>query len=115
MVIDFYPAHLIWKVYQGLDLLTLSAMLPSSHPQKKMFFVALYMVAIGQGGHKPCVQAFGADQFHGENPAESNAKSFWFTGLLHHMSIENKWSANRWLLLWLLPLLALYTSGGMLQ
>ncbi|CAO2835338.1 unnamed protein product [Amaranthus hypochondriacus] len=86
----------------GLGLLTLSAMLPSlncinedtmnshtfgrsSHSQTMMFFIALYMVAIGQGGHKPCVQAFGADQFDGENPAESKAKSsffnWWYFGL----------------------------------
>ncbi|XP_057533327.1 protein NRT1/ PTR FAMILY 5.10-like isoform X2 [Amaranthus tricolor] len=69
----------------GLGLLTLSAMLPSSDSQTMMFFIALYMVAIGQGGHKPCVQAFGADQFDGENPAESKAKSsffnWWYFGL----------------------------------
>ncbi|KNA04046.1 hypothetical protein SOVF_203290 [Spinacia oleracea] len=73
----------------GLGLLTLSAMLPSlscidggpgssAHLQTIIFFVALYLVAIGQGGHKPCVQAFGADQFDGEDPSESKAKSSFF-------------------------------------
>ncbi|KAH9627024.1 hypothetical protein KSS87_020673, partial [Heliosperma pusillum] len=86
----------------GLGLLTLSAMLPSlncpthdrsiksvpecsSHLQTTIFFGALYLVAIGQGGHKPCVQAFGADQFDGNDPAESKAKSsffnWWYFGL----------------------------------
>ncbi|KAH9627026.1 hypothetical protein KSS87_020675 [Heliosperma pusillum] len=86
----------------GLGLLTLSAMLPSldcpahgrsiksvpgclSHLRTMMFFGALYLVAIGQGGYKPCVQAFGADQFDGSDPEESKAKSsffnWWYFGL----------------------------------
>ncbi|KAH8490136.1 hypothetical protein H0E87_022596 [Populus deltoides] len=79
----------------GLSLLTLSAVLPSSRDsgcqtadaislcspdprQVIVFFFSLYIVAIGQGGHKPCVQAFGADQFDGQHPEESKAKSSFF-------------------------------------
>ncbi|KAB1204745.1 Protein NRT1/ PTR FAMILY 5.10 [Morella rubra] len=79
----------------GLGLLTLSSILPSlsssdcqnttkvipcSPPQAQVifFFVSLYLVALAQGGHKPCVQAFGADQFDGQNPKESKAKSSFF-------------------------------------
>ncbi|KAH9627020.1 hypothetical protein KSS87_020669, partial [Heliosperma pusillum] len=86
----------------GLGLLTLSTMLPSvncpthgssnesvpgclSGLQTMILFGALYLVAFGQGGHKPCVQAFGADQFDGDDPLESKAKSsffnWWFFGL----------------------------------
>ena len=76
-------------------MLTLSAMLPSlstssdssdtkilqgssSRVQEILFFVSLYMVAVGQGGHKPCVQAFGADQFDGQDSEECRAKSSFF-------------------------------------
>jgi peptide/histidine transporter 3/4 len=80
---------------QGLGLLTLSSMFPSlsssdcqdtsklspcSPPQSQviLFFFSLYLVALGQGGHKPCVQAFGADQFDGQDPEDCKAKSSFF-------------------------------------
>lgn len=73
---------------QGLGLLTLSAVLasPSSFQGGSgrpvfdvvLFFSALYLVAFAQGGHKPCVQAFGCDQFDGEDPQECIAKFSFF-------------------------------------
>ncbi|KAF8411892.1 hypothetical protein HHK36_004450 [Tetracentron sinense] len=87
----------------GLGLLTLSAVLPSlsspdcrnnnditscpppSRFQVVFFFSSLYLVALAQGGHKPCVQAFGADQFDGRDPEECKSKSsffnWWYFGL----------------------------------
>ncbi|XP_028773300.1 protein NRT1/ PTR FAMILY 5.10 isoform X2 [Neltuma alba] len=74
----------------GLGMLSLSAMLPSCTTlelelascspklQVMLFFFSLYLVAIGQGGHKPCVQAFGADQFDNHHPEECKARSSFF-------------------------------------
>ncbi|XP_058194895.1 protein NRT1/ PTR FAMILY 5.10-like isoform X1 [Rhododendron vialii] len=79
----------------GLGLLTLSAVLPSissldclngaeiiSCPplwfQEILFFFSLYLVAVALGGHKPCVLAFGADQFDGQDSEESKSKSSFF-------------------------------------
>ena len=68
-----------WYQIQGLVLLTLSAVFPalspsncpkrnktiSCSPQLQIIFfsLSLYLVAVGLGGHKSCIQAFGADQF----------------------------------------------------
>lgn len=74
-----------------MTLLTLSASVPglkpsncnsdTCHPnsgQTAVFFVALYMIALGTGGIKPCVSSFGADQFDENDEAEKIKKSSFF-------------------------------------
>ena len=94
-------------VWQGLGLLTLSSVLTSltgfdcqfknitscSPPQIQviLFLFSLYLVAVAEGGHKPCTQAFGADQFDGQDPEECKAKSsffnWWYFGASAGVSI----------------------------
>ncbi|CAL4913447.1 unnamed protein product [Urochloa decumbens] len=76
----------------GLAILTLSASVPALQPptclgtacaeagllQYGVFFIGLYMIALGTGGIKPCVSSFGADQFDDTDPAERAKKSSFF-------------------------------------
>ncbi|KAG6431971.1 hypothetical protein SASPL_103543 [Salvia splendens] len=68
----------------GLGSLSVSAALnPSDSSSPPLidvifFFFALYLIAFAVGGHKPCLQAFGADQFDDENERELRSKSSFF-------------------------------------
>ncbi|VFQ61402.1 unnamed protein product [Cuscuta campestris] len=69
----------------GLTLLVVAST-PSMRHDGGLFFVALYIISVGEGGHKPCVQAFAADQFAEELPEEKAAKSsffnWWYLGIV---------------------------------
>ncbi|XP_071700947.1 protein NRT1/ PTR FAMILY 5.6-like [Rutidosis leptorrhynchoides] len=80
----------------GLILLTMSSMVPSLKPCEShvqclqtrkvheiVFFVAIYMISVGTGGHKPSLESFGADQFDDNHPDERKKK----------MSFFNWWNA----------------------
>lgn len=68
---------------QGLATLTVAVAIPHSQIKAPLFFASLYLVAIGQGGHKPCVQAFGADQFKEETKEERRTKNSFFNWWYH--------------------------------
>ena len=63
---------------QGMVLLILSVSVIPWRYRKALFFFALYILAVGEGGHKPCVQTFAADQFDQNLPEEKKAKSSFF-------------------------------------
>mmetsp|Transcript_33936 Transcript_33936/g.96157 ORF Transcript_33936/g.96157 Transcript_33936/m.96157 type:complete len:662 (-) Transcript_33936:13-1998(-) len=50
----------------------------SSTFQLVMLYIALYIIALGTGGIKPNVAAFGADQFDDHNPADVRSKKSFF-------------------------------------
>ncbi|KAL3536491.1 hypothetical protein ACH5RR_004952 [Cinchona calisaya] len=74
----------------GMTLLTLSASVHGLKPacdkdscnptstQTAVCFTALYLIALGTGGIKPCVSSFGADQFDETDDAERKKKSSFF-------------------------------------
>ncbi|XP_048527439.1 protein NRT1/ PTR FAMILY 8.3-like [Triticum urartu] len=73
----FFAVYLI-----GMAAMSISASLrpdgSSSSPQSVIFFLGLYMMAIGAGGIKPCVSSFGADQFDDTDPTERLKKNSFF-------------------------------------
>ncbi|KAF6165803.1 hypothetical protein GIB67_012700 [Kingdonia uniflora] len=74
----------------GMTLLTLSASVNGLKPsctgnvcnptqiQSTVFFISMYMIALGTGGIKPCVSSFGADQFDDNDENEKKHKSSFF-------------------------------------
>ncbi|KVI00764.1 hypothetical protein Ccrd_020983, partial [Cynara cardunculus var. scolymus] len=70
----------------GLLLLVVSVeKIPLKH-RILPFFLALYIINIGEGGHRPCIQTFAADQFDDNLAAEKLAKSsffnWWYLGIV---------------------------------
>ncbi|KAG2326509.1 hypothetical protein Bca4012_035466 [Brassica carinata] len=80
----------------GLVLLTMSWFIPGLKPchqevcveprkaHEIAFFIAIYLISIGTGGHKPSLESFGADQFDEGHAEERKMK----------MSYFNWWSAG---------------------
>ncbi|CAM8980973.1 unnamed protein product [Rhodiola kirilowii] len=76
----------------GLLLLTASRYIPSLEPcadgtnscnecrktHEIVFFIAMYMISVGTGGHKPALESFGADQFDENHPVERRQKMSYF-------------------------------------
>ncbi|MED6216224.1 hypothetical protein PIB30_005486 [Stylosanthes scabra] len=61
--------------FLGMIFMTLSV---SILKHDKVFFISLYVFSVGDGGIKPCVQTFAADQFDEEMEEEREAKSSFF-------------------------------------
>ncbi|KAF3434283.1 hypothetical protein FNV43_RR25386 [Rhamnella rubrinervis] len=70
----------------GTVLLSLSVSVIPMDARKPIFFVALYILSVGEGGHKPCVQTFAADQFDDDSKEEREAKAsffnWWYLGIV---------------------------------
>ncbi|CAL4915939.1 unnamed protein product [Urochloa decumbens] len=69
----------------GMLALTASASLPllmdslhNSGIRHVVVYLGLYLVALGEGGIKPCTSALGADQFDGADPVERVTKASFF-------------------------------------
>lgn len=94
-------------------ILTLSATIPALIPaqcvdsicpttttvQYLVFFLGLYLIALGTGGIKPCVSSFGADQFDDTDPIERAKKGPFFNWFYFSINIGALVSSS--LLVWI--------------
>ncbi|KAJ7964129.1 Protein NRT1/ PTR FAMILY 8.1 [Quillaja saponaria] len=84
----------------GMTLLTLSASVPVLKPtchgkdnchatdtESAVCFLALYHIALGTGGIKPCVSSYGADQFDDADEVEKEHKSSFFNWFYFSINI----------------------------
>ncbi|XP_042456243.1 protein NRT1/ PTR FAMILY 8.1-like [Zingiber officinale] len=83
----------------GLSLLTLTASVRGLEPrchggvcdatrsQTAAVFAALYLIALGTGGIKPCVSSFGADQFDESDASEKKRKTSFFNWFYFSINI----------------------------
>jgi peptide/histidine transporter 3/4 len=61
---------------------------PSATPaQYGVFFLGLYLIALGTGGIKPCVSSFGADQFDDTDTRERVKKGSFFNWFYFSINI----------------------------
>lgn len=51
---------------------------PASPIGIAIFYLSIYLIAFGYGGHQPTIATFGADQFDEANPKEKNSKATFF-------------------------------------
>nr|CAB3499973.1 unnamed protein product [Digitaria exilis] len=85
----------------GMFTLTVSAFLPllmgSSYDRgihRVTAYLGLYLVALGNGGIKPCVSALGADQFDANDPEERVTKGSFFNWYYWSVNIGSLLSAT---------------------
>lgn len=52
--------------------------MPTSSVGVAMFYLAIYLVAFGYGGHQPTIATFGADQFDESEPKGRSSKAAFF-------------------------------------
>ncbi|XP_008785424.1 protein NRT1/ PTR FAMILY 8.1 [Phoenix dactylifera] len=83
----------------GLTLLTMTSSVNGLKPscdngvcdptnaQTAVVFIALYLIALGTGGIKPCVSSFGADQFDESDESEKKRKSSFFNWFYFSINI----------------------------
>ncbi|GLT94628.1 hypothetical protein SLE2022_123570 [Rubroshorea leprosula] len=68
--------------FLGMVLLSLSVSVVPMEHRRAVFYTALYILAVGEGGHKPCVQTFAADQFDDDKAVKSSFFNWWYLGIV---------------------------------
>ncbi|KAL2540871.1 Protein NRT1/PTR FAMILY 7.1 [Abeliophyllum distichum] len=110
---SYWGRYLTCAIFQvifvvGLVLLSLSSSLillkpegcgdgkqicvPTSSVGTAMFYLAIYMVALGYGGHQPTIATFGSDQFDESNAKQKISKSLFFCYFYFSLNVGSLFS-----------------------
>ncbi|KAK4801947.1 hypothetical protein SAY86_000150 [Trapa natans] len=83
---------------------------PHSSLETGLFYLSIYLVALGNGGYQPNIATFGADQFDEDDPKEGHSKVAFFSyfylalnlgslfsnTILSYFEDEGKWALGFW-------------------
>lgn len=72
---------------KGLEPVCHNGVCNPTSTQSAFVFVALYLIALGTGGIKPCVSSFGADQFDDSDESEKKSKTSFFNWFYFSINI----------------------------
>ncbi|XP_077244927.1 protein NRT1/ PTR FAMILY 7.3-like isoform X2 [Tasmannia lanceolata] len=77
---------------------------PHSNLEIGIFYMAIYLIALGNGGYQPNIATFGADQFDEEDPKEGYSKVAFFSYFYLALNLGSLFSNS---------ILAYFEDGGM--
>ncbi|KAF8040061.1 hypothetical protein BT93_B2319 [Corymbia citriodora subsp. variegata] len=66
--------------------------MPASPFAIAIFYLSIYLIAFGYGGHQPTVATLGADQFDEANPKEKNSKAAFFSYFYFALNVGSLFS-----------------------
>lgn len=66
--------------------------LPTSPIGIDIFYLSIYLVALGYGGHQPTLATFGADQFDEANPKQKKSKAAFFACFYFALNVGSLFS-----------------------
>ena len=65
---------------------------PTSSAGIGLFYLSIYLVALGYGGHQPTIATFGADQFDEANPEQKKSKAAFFAYFYFALNVGSLFS-----------------------
>lgn len=66
--------------------------MPTSKIGVAIFYLSIYLVAFGYGGHQPSIATFGADQFDESNPKQKKSKEAFFCYFYFSLNVGSLFS-----------------------
>ncbi|XP_026415100.1 protein NRT1/ PTR FAMILY 7.1-like [Papaver somniferum] len=65
---------------------------PPSSVGVAIFYLSIYLVALGYGGHQPAIATFGADQFNEMDPVEKHSRALFFSYFYFALNVGSLFS-----------------------